>query len=336
MSMKTKKYKFRTVLLAFAGLCIFSCDFSGLPSQEGIVTLYVDGKTNVSTMSHGSIVSRSIAYPPPSADLARLDFIIQLNGPGESRTVTFHGGDPVTLTLAPGRWNIQVDAWLEGAIYGEGDPLIVDITAGSSASASVTLRHPTRAWNEADFGASVTPDYMFFTASDPASGPGSLEYYLDGLDGSIDSNIDATGNYTVTVEGTQHTLLLASYSGTVNISLRGSGTINLSGGTGTMFSLGANAKLSLRGPKLVGSLSNSGGSVVQVDGELFMHAGEISGNDSGATATGGGVKVNGGNFTMTGGDIYGNTITGAGSHGGGVRNLGRDYFYHCCEFSYQL
>ncbi|GHV84446.1 hypothetical protein AGMMS50230_00540 [Spirochaetia bacterium] len=277
--------------------------------NKGSLTLILGSASNGSA-------NRSIAYDPgigPGTDIGELEFRIRLSGPEGARTETVRGADTIRLSLTPGRWTIQADAYYQGVLYAISDPLTVNVSAGGSNSAALQMQPATKVLNEEDFGPGVTPEYRYFSASDT---PTALHDYLVSKIGV------PNGNYAVIVEGTQHIILsnsltIASY---VALSLRGSGTLKLAT-NGSMFKLdgGSGKKLILRGPTLVGrNLTNDGAnnnaSLVTVQsGAFVMYAGEIRGNTTNGTAAGG-VYVEGGIFTMSGGSISGNTAL----HGGGV------------------
>jgi parallel beta-helix repeat protein len=75
---------------------------------ESTLTLYVGRE------------ARSAAYPPDDATLARLVFVINISGPGESQTITFQGQGLYSITLIPGLWQVTAKAYLSGDLYAEG------------------------------------------------------------------------------------------------------------------------------------------------------------------------------------------------------------------------
>jgi hypothetical protein len=104
--------------------------------------------------------------------------------------------------------------------------------------------------------------------------------------------------------------------------INGSGTISLKS-KGRILNVGKKANLTLEGVALVGIADNDS-SLVQVEGELLMKSGAITGNtrisvEQWGYDGGGGVFVsNKGQFVMEGGEISGNSVTGVRARGGGV------------------
>jgi hypothetical protein len=121
--------------------------------------------------------------------------------------------------------------------------------------------------------------------------------------------INLTGDFSLPASGQGDNPDLAS---DVNLIVTGNQTISLTG-TGNLFLIGSNSRITLDGPALKGVNNNSKG-LVSIDGGSFtLQNGSIKDNKS--STKGGGVVISRGNFTMNGGTITNNT---ANSDGGGV------------------
>jgi uncharacterized repeat protein (TIGR02543 family) len=222
-------------------------------------------------------------------------------------------GTTITLTVTPSEGYVLRSGSLmyNSMVITSGPPYTFTMPA-ANVTISAVFVDEAASWDDEDFGVGASIGYQSFTASNPAN---ALDTYISG--------IATSGNYAITVEGTQHTLNPITMADGVKISLRGSGTITLAA-NGSIFTLGYAAnKLILRGPALIGKNSNNTVLVNVGAGELVMHAGEIKGNSrtsSNSTIRGGGVGVqSGGTFTMNGGSINGNTYdTTNYANGGGV------------------
>ncbi|GHV86176.1 hypothetical protein AGMMS50230_17840 [Spirochaetia bacterium] len=257
-----------------------------------------DGGTTLTLLlSEGKSVTYTPLSGPGVVDISQLTYIIHGSGPGIlSKTV--QGGGSITLSLVPGNWTIQVTAKYGDMLYAESEPQSVNVQAGGNNAAAITIGPAWSAGNTEDFGGDPV-EYKYFSASDAATS--ALESYIGGL---------TSGNYVVIVDGT-HTIGTTVNIGGGNISLRGPGNINCTGGS--MFTI-PGGELILRGPTLQGG--SNGNPLVQVTGgTLTLREGAIKGHTNTSTTFGGGVSVsNTSIFNMYGGSIDNNHA----DSGGGV------------------
>jgi uncharacterized repeat protein (TIGR02543 family) len=195
-----------------------------------------------------------------------------------------------------------------------------DLTAlynfGTTVTGNITLYAKWRemtADEKADFGSTATI-HDIFTVS-------NLDEWNTAIvaikGGGNDKNyaIDVTADFTV--PGTTATFGTATG---IKVSLRGSGTLTLSG-TGYLIYTRPNQMVILRDLTLKGYGSNDK-SVVSVTGTFTMQSGVITGNTSSANFGGGVYVSQSGTFTMNGGTISGNTAgIGGGVFVGGTNSV---------------
>jgi hypothetical protein len=184
---------------------------------------------------------------------------------------------------------------------------------GTTVTGNITLYanwRATTAEEKADFGADATI-HDIFNVSNIDEWNDARAAISDGGNGK-NYTINVTGNFNVP-GSTTNTFGNAG----IKVSLRGSGTLTLTGNGNLIFSESTQT-LILRDLTLRGNSNVSANdSVVYVAGAnpvFVMHSGEISGNTA---YNGGGVCV-GGTFTMNGGTISDNTATSSNGGGGGV------------------
>jgi len=144
----------------------------------------------------------------------------------------------------------------------------------------------------------------------------------------------ADGNsYTLVLDGNV-SLSAASELATVTLRVYGKGsniTITRTG-TGSLFTVGLNAKLALQNITLQGNTSNTAALVTvnANNAQLYMYNGSAIKDNTNTSDPGGGVAVTSGTFTMKGGEISGNkAVSGSpGTHrGGGVYVGGSGKFF---------
>jgi uncharacterized repeat protein (TIGR02543 family) len=133
-----------------------------------------DGGGNVRILLDGS----GARYAVRDEDKADFIYILDFSGPGgESHHVeTQPGATSVTLSLTPGEWNVHVDAWYEGFIFGDGEERF-PVYAGRGNSVSISMSPLS--------GNSFVSGLIYTVTFDLNGGTGAVpEQYVEGTDGT--------------------------------------------------------------------------------------------------------------------------------------------------------
>jgi hypothetical protein len=221
-------------------------------------------------------------------------------------------------------WGGSYDAPQYGRFIGgtwSGTNLTVDADGNYNNTIRVVNGELQLTDDEIDFGSNpvitritVSSQADWYTAIDAIKNGGPGNYVIN-----VTGNVDIPGNGTANTFGNTTT--------GIKVSLRGSGTLTVSG-NGSLISQGGNQTVLLRDLTLQGNDTNNE-SLVRVsgtNGAFVMHSGAITGNTN-TSGAGGGVNVYSASasFTMYGGEISGNTA----SNGGGVYiNTGASFTMH--------
>jgi uncharacterized repeat protein (TIGR02543 family) len=100
-----------------------------------------EAETGTLTINFGAGGRRAAAYPPSTATLKRISYEINLSGPSTKKVgPTAPGTQTVSISVAPGFWDITVTASLDGEKYAEGSSASsVEVKAGQTASVTVKM-----------------------------------------------------------------------------------------------------------------------------------------------------------------------------------------------------
>jgi len=244
------------------------------------------GDTATITINLGA-GARAVAHPETSEILPNLEHRITLQGPtGTQKHMLSNGETNAAFSVAPGLWEIAVEAWYENTLYTVGF-VSVDVLAGKNNPVAIQ---------------------MYYT----------LAAQLSWLETNAKSNTSYTLDMGANETIAPHILSYDDKSG-ITITLKGVGanrTVSLSS-NGSMFTVDSGVTLVLGENITLKGRNNNNTSLVHVNqsGTLRMNAGSIITGNIAAGQSGGGLSVNeGGTFTMTGGEISGNTA----GWGGGV------------------
>jgi len=185
----------KTVFSLVFILALASC-FDLSQEKEGTIIICI-----------GSSQSRDVMYPPDPATRNLLTHHITVTGFGDTQKQTLTSGrTTASFSVAPGLWNIKVDAYYENDHYATGSRS-VDINAGQTDTITIRMSQVTSKDEDKD-------------------GDAEKEYPPDGI---WDINISGQ-NATVIVAGNHYTFSGAGYTD--------SGTFFLNGNVGTLYSEG--------------------------------------------------------------------------------------------------
>ena len=283
---KITKNKLSLLILFITGLIVFSSCFNSWMPGTGLVTIHFTGSD-----SNG----RTALWPPTDENgvFYELIHIVTLTNSMESHTEKFEQGTKsAVFDVAPGFWDITVEAWYGELPFGKGEHKAFEVQSGRNNSVFIQMNKM---------------DHIFF-------GVGSWQDWLKTKE-SIEqegqdkySIIDLTGDFIVSER-------LEIMGGRIDVLIRGYGkTVSLNPSSlGNLLFVGEGQKITIQDVDLTGHPDNEE-SLVAVYGSFVMKGdSSITGNRA---QLGGGVSVfPGGNFSMEGGRISGNNAT---EFGGGV------------------
>jgi len=318
----------RKLLCTIAAWTLLLCScFSPWKGDEATITLHFGNNRAVARDVTGDTNNGNVEIPTEI-----LEHKVLLSGPGGDQTFEFNKGElTARLTVAPGRYEITVNAYLDLVEYyslrdGETidpealkeslgiDDLVplaacglapVDVIAGKNNPVEIQMY-----WNEDLLE-------LIGTGESGSSSGATLAEKLEWLDINAESGSshifavtedESIGNYVLYYEGKSN----------ISITLQGVGENRiislLPASYDSMFAVGNGVTLILGDNITLNGHQDNSAALVRVDsgGTFAMNSGsKVTGNTN--SDNGGGVSVNG-TFTMTGGEISGNT----GPYGGGV------------------
>jgi hypothetical protein len=240
------------------------------------------------------------------------------------------GTETLTATVTPD------DARNQNVKWTSSNAAIATVTDGTVTAVAVGIATITVTTVDGNHTATCTVNVITINEEDFGTGADITTINVANIDqwNEAASTISSGGNnrnYVITIPADVEIPLAGSTNPSfpdstfgnatgITVSLRGDGTLTLTGTTGYLIGIGANQTVILRELTLKGNESGLTGSLVGVgiQGTFTMHSGKISGNK--VNGYGGGAYVNQGIFTMNGGKISGNT---ASSGGGVYLNTGR-------------
>ena len=125
--------------LGFACLLLFSLIFALL----SCFSPYMGDEGTIVIMLGGNSTSRNNAPWPPDDPtqyiLDDIEYEITLTGNGQTIPITAKGGDSISATVSVGWWNVNVKAFYQGALYGEGNNS-VEVRSGRNNSVAIPMR----------------------------------------------------------------------------------------------------------------------------------------------------------------------------------------------------
>ena len=125
--MKTNKLAVAFVTAIIAALLLSAC-FSSWQGDEGTFTISVGGGNE-----------RAAPWPLNPETISRMEHTIKLSGgPGPEQTTSFTGSQTVQFTVAPGAWNIAVEARLNGVLEATGS-WKGNIKSGNNGAITITM-----------------------------------------------------------------------------------------------------------------------------------------------------------------------------------------------------
>jgi len=325
--MKKHTFAILSVICIFALASCFS-PFDGGNEGEGTIVINI-GASNAARI--------------PVSTPSEMTHIITLTGPGGTINRTLDGPTG-TIAVAPGTWTINIDARGPNEYFpmstefglptdiilrAVGSPTNVTVTAGASASATISMISAAEVSNEAQLRAAVTwaradggEKRIRLTATTPITLTTAPVIVTGGRNITLVAN---SGTRTINRTGfTSQPMFQVDSPGTLRLGIPG-----MVGNIAIVGDAGANAAIIEVNPSadlimnanvtLTDNTSGSGGGAVQLNAGTFtMYGGTISDNEVTGGSSGGGVAVNAGSaFTMSGGIISDNI---AGNAGGGVVN----------------
>ncbi|MDR2923696.1 MAG: right-handed parallel beta-helix repeat-containing protein [Treponema sp.] len=285
------------LLLFFTSLFFSGC-FSPWREEAASLTLNLGG----SPINSRAAVSEAI--------LSQMAHIIELNGPTGRQSHTVEGANQLTVTVMPGYWEINIQAYLNGILCTEGSGG-ADIKAGQNNTVAIRM-------NPID-----DLEYIVFNTSDDIEYdeyiPGSLRYAIQKAFASQDM---------VTIRimlppGEEIKLKNTLYVDNRNLVIEGNG-ITLSNdetlpGSDILMTVEKNddnLSATIRRVRF----KNSNGGAIENNGDLILESCIFSGNNADITRPNGEAIYNNGTLDMKGCTFYNNH---AGDSGGVIYNYGQ-------------
>jgi uncharacterized repeat protein (TIGR02543 family) len=139
-----------TITLLCAVSFLLAACFSPWRPDEAVLTLNLGG----------GATNRAVAYPPDKETQNNIEHTIHLSGPEEKDINLKKGVLSVQITVVPGRWDITVQAFLDGALYAEGSGSVV-VAAAQNNPVAIQMRYAGIYYHTVSFdsnGGSNVPD----------------------------------------------------------------------------------------------------------------------------------------------------------------------------------
>jgi hypothetical protein len=295
-------------------------------------------ETGAITLTFGT--ARAAAWPDtsdpndPVLPLIEHKVILENSAGTKSTHPIPKGSANASIPVAPGTWDVSVEAFLEGVLFASGSGGSVEVKAGQSTPAPVTM-------NPSDTDFFIVNDEPEWNAAKTAmTAAGKYCIVLNGdfsVAGSTNQTFTAAvvtiiGNHSITLSSNGYLLFITSGQSVTlqDVALKGQGlSVN---NTVPLVDVDSNCNFTMKGAAKVSGNFNSSGS--GIGGGVAFYGNTLTMSDSASitgnktTNFGGGVEFDGIEFIMSGNaSITGNEVTGTGSfHGGAGVHVGNGSF----------